>query len=215
MVEEADLRDFGEFGEAACEINVAFAWFEVAGGMVVRDHDGVCAPLERFFEHVAREGGRGVGCAARDANGRAERMQLYVKEQHIQLFFVVAWREDSFEDFIRRLGRVDQARAHFLRRHARPAASEFKGGGEFEAFDVSDAFDGLLGICRVVFGDAALQRPAVAAHELLHAPEGVDEPPRKRIDIHALGARLEDDRKERRVRHIRRIRRAVQQLARL
>lgn len=34
MVEEADLRDFGEVGKAAGEIKVAFAVFEVAGGMV-------------------------------------------------------------------------------------------------------------------------------------------------------------------------------------
>ena len=35
MVEEADLRDFGEVGEAAGEIKVAFARFEVAEWMVV------------------------------------------------------------------------------------------------------------------------------------------------------------------------------------
>lgn len=35
MVVEADLRDFGDVGEAAGKIKVAFAWSEVAGGMVV------------------------------------------------------------------------------------------------------------------------------------------------------------------------------------
>lgn len=35
MVEEADLRDFGEVGETAGKIKVAFARFEVSGGMVV------------------------------------------------------------------------------------------------------------------------------------------------------------------------------------
>lgn len=35
MVEEADLRDFGEVGETAGEIKVAFARFNVAGWLVV------------------------------------------------------------------------------------------------------------------------------------------------------------------------------------
>ena len=52
MVEELDLGDFAELDEAAGKIEVGFAGLEVAGRVVVRDHDGVCAPLERAVFYV-------------------------------------------------------------------------------------------------------------------------------------------------------------------
>ena len=65
MVEEPDLGDSAELDEAAGKIEVGFAGFELAGQVVVCDHDGVCTPFERFLEDIAREGGRGIGRAAR------------------------------------------------------------------------------------------------------------------------------------------------------
>ena len=57
VVEEADLRDFGEVGEAAGEIKVAIAWFEVAGGVVyvistLRFLDN---PLAAFVDNFANK----------------------------------------------------------------------------------------------------------------------------------------------------------------
>lgn len=45
VVEEADLRDSGEVGEATGEIKVAFAWFEVAGWMVVCSIKTIVNPI--------------------------------------------------------------------------------------------------------------------------------------------------------------------------
>ena len=64
MVEEVDLRDFAKLDEAAGEVEIGFAWFEIAGGMVVRDHDGMRAPFERFLEDITRESQRRIGRVA-------------------------------------------------------------------------------------------------------------------------------------------------------
>ncbi len=44
MIKEADLRDFGKFGEAVGKIKVTFAWCEVAGWKAVCHFSAVGRP---------------------------------------------------------------------------------------------------------------------------------------------------------------------------
>ena len=70
MVEEADFGNLGKFGKPLGELEVGLAGRGVARRMVVRDHDGHRAPLERLFEYVAGERRSGI----RRAAGHAQRL---------------------------------------------------------------------------------------------------------------------------------------------
>ena len=100
MVKEAYLRDLGEGGEPFGELEVCLAGLGVARRMVVRDHDGHRAPLERLLEYVAGEGRSGVRRAARDSQRLADGAVLVVQQECVEILLVVARREDGLEHFI-------------------------------------------------------------------------------------------------------------------
>ena len=58
VVEEADLRDFGEFGEALGKIKVAFACFNVPDGWlyIISAPSFIDNPLAAFVAAFARQG---------------------------------------------------------------------------------------------------------------------------------------------------------------
>ncbi len=90
MVEKAYFRDLGESDEPFCELDVGLAGLGVARRMVVRDHNGHRAPLERLFEYVAGKGRSGVRRAARDPQRLADGAVLIVQQERIEVLLVVA-----------------------------------------------------------------------------------------------------------------------------
>ena len=53
VIEEVDVEDVACFDEFGGYFSVGFAWFGVAGWVVVDDHDGVCVGEEGAFVNFA------------------------------------------------------------------------------------------------------------------------------------------------------------------
>ena len=193
MVEESYLRDLGEGDEPLGELAVCPAGLGVARRMVVRDHDGHRAPLERLLEYVAGEGRSGVRRAARDSQRLADGAVLVVQQECVEILLVVARREDGLEHFIGDIWIGHLLRAEFVGRETAPATSHFKRGREFKALDVAETLDRAVRMGLVPVLDALFQGAPVAGDERLHGTERLDEAAREFDDVQSVNAGLEEN----------------------
>ena len=97
MVEKGDGVDAGDFKKAAGEFEVFVAWSRVAIGMVVRDDDGMCTPLDCLAEYFTWMHQRPVRQPSRDAQRFANRMMSGIESQHKKYFLGISyykWTEE-------------------------------------------------------------------------------------------------------------------------
>ncbi len=137
MVKQVDLQKPGRLGEPPREAVVGIARRGIAGGVVVRDNDGVGGVNQRGAEDFARMGDGFVETAERNLLD-AHHAMFRVEEDHAERFPAQCAHLGA-EQFIDEFGRVD---FRFAERLGCQPAAEAECGGELHRLGEAHAFDG-------------------------------------------------------------------------
>lgn len=195
MVKKRYRQELRRLEERLGRLDVRLARLRIAGRVVVRDHDGVCAPADGLLEDLSRMHHRPIHRAAEDDERIGERVHLRVKHQHAEVLLPIVRAKHTPEDAIAVLDFRYVQFAFVLIASGVLAAHQLERRREFHPLGLADAEDLRVGVLLVVHFDLPLEGREFGADEMSRTAERGNQPMRQREHVAAellLGARRDE-----------------------
>ena len=183
MVEKRDAHDLRRLKERLCHLDVRPARLRIARGMVVRHHDGVCAPAHRLLEDFPWMHHRPVHRATKDDERVGERMHLRIEDQYAEILLPVFWTENTPENAVTVLDFRDIQLAFVVIATGILAPHQLERRRKLHSLGLANSEDLRLWMLLVVHLNLTLERRKFGADEVPRSSKRGDEPVRQREHI--------------------------------